>query len=96
MSEYVWGIFYFFWVWTLTPSEQGGQGHRGQGGQGQGEGSSSISRTFLELRSSLYPLPHHLHHGNHEIDETVDDNSDNGAKIHGVPIATVNGLLLCQ
>ena len=30
-----------------------GQGGRGQGGQGQGGVSSSISRTFLELRSSL-------------------------------------------
>ena len=33
---------------------QGGQGQGGQwkGGKGQGEVSSSISRTFLELRSS--------------------------------------------
>ena len=33
---------------------QGGLGKEGQGGQGQGVVSSSISRTFLKLRSSYF------------------------------------------
>ena len=41
--------------------------------------------------------PHFPHRGSYyEIDDTVDDNSDNGAKIHGVPIQTANDVLLCQ